>query len=465
MNITKNDIDELNAELTIELVPEDYEQQVTSILKDYRKRANMPGFRPGMVPMGMVKKMYGKAVLADEINKIFSQKLFDYINEQQLEVLGQPLPKESEENKIDLDAEAFSFTYDLALSPKFDINLSDKDKFDLYKITIDEALIDKYAKDLAKRYGKVQQVDESADEDMIQGKFTELDSKGNPLAEGIQHSSTVAIEYVEDKKTKEKLIGLKLGSELKLNPMDLSRGAADKAQMLGISKSRAEKLKSSFLFQVEKIYRMTPHVLDQELFDKIYGPGEVSSEAEFRKKIASELEKNLEVDANRKFYKDLSEKLIAKLKLQLPESFLKRWLEVSNESLDSKKIEEEWEDIADGIRWQLIESKIMRENKIEVSHKEIVDKAKELLKVQMEQYGQSDVPEEQLEAMAANILAREEEAKGIHDQVLDQKLIQFYKSAVSLKTKEISFDDFVKLANKSNKKNNIMEGISNLIKF
>ncbi len=465
MDITKKELDELNTEVTIELAPEDYEKQVTDILKDYRKRVTMPGFRPGKVPFGMVKKMYGKSVLAEELNKILSQKLHDYITENELQVLGQPLPNEAEENKIDLESDSFKFTYDLGISPEFDIKLSDKDKFDYYKITIDDTLIDKYVRDVAKRYGKVEQVDEAGDDDMLQGTFRELDSKGNLVEGGIENTSTIAIEYIEDKKAKDKLIGLKLEEKIKVNPADVSRGPADTAQMLGVSKSRAEKLKTQFEFTVEKIYRMTPHAADQELFDKVYGPGEVKSETEFRQRISEELEKNLEVDANRKFYKDLSEKLIAKLKLQLPENFLKRWLEASNEELDKEKIEEEWDDIADSIRWQLIESKIMRDNKVEVQHKELVEKAKELIKAQMEQYGQTDVPEEQLDAMAANILGNEEEVKRVHEQVLDEKLINFYKETVTLKEKEISFDDFVKLANKSNKKNSIMEGISNLVKF
>jgi len=465
MNITKKEIDNLNTEVTIDLAPEDYQEQVTNILKDYRKKANMPGFRPGMVPMGMVKKMYGKAVLAEEINKIFSQQLYDFINKNELEVLGQPLPKESDENRIDLDKDSFSFTYDLAISPKFEISLSDKDKFDIYKIEIDEKLIDKYVKDIAKRYGKVQQVDVAGEDDMLQGTFTEIDSKGNAVADGIQHTSTISVEYIEDKKAQDKLSGVKDGETIKLNPADVSRGAADMAQMLGISKSKAEKLKSNFEFKVEKIFRMTPHEANQELFDKTYGPGAVKTEAEFRQRITDELEKNLEVDANRKFYKDLSDKLIAKLKLELPEDFLKRWLETSNEELDKARIDEEWDDIADSIRWQLIEGKIMRDNKLQVEHKDLIDKAKELIKAQMEQYGQTDVPEEQLDAMAANILGNEEEAKRVHDQILDEKLLNFYKDSVTLKPKEISFDDFVKLANKSNKKSNIMEGISNLMKF
>lgn len=465
MEITKKELDELNTEVTIELAPEDYEKQVTDILKDYRKRVTMPGFRPGKVPFGMVKKMYGKSVLAEELNKILSQKLHEYITENELQVLGQPLPNESEDNKIDLESDSFKFTYDLGISPEFDIKLSDKDKFDYYKITIDEELIDKYVRDVAKRYGKVEQVDEAGEDDMLQGTFRELDSKGNLVEGGIENTSTIAIEYIEDKKAKDKLIGLKLEEKIKVNPADVSRGPGDTAQMLGISKSRADKLKTDFEFSVEKIYRMTPHAADKELFDKVYGPGEVKSETEFRQRISEELEKNLEVDANRKFYKDLSEKLINKLKLQLPEDFLKRWLEASNEELDKEKIEEEWDDIADSIRWQLIESKIMRDNKVEVQHKELVDKAKELIKAQMEQYGQTDVPEEQLDAMAANILGNEEEVKRVHEQVLDEKLINFYKGTVTLKEKEISFDDFVKLANKSNKKNSIMEGISNLVKF
>lgn len=468
MDITRTDVDELNAKVTIKLEPKDYEDRVQAILSDYRKKMNMPGFRPGKVPMGMVKKMYGKAVLAEELNKVFSNELMQYINKEQVEVLGQPLPNEEESNKIDLEngeGQAFEFTYDLGLAPKFDVNLSDKDKFDYYTIAVDESLIDKYAKDIARRYGKVSNVDVSGEEDMLHGIFRELDKDGNEVEGGMHSHSTISIEYVEDEKAKKELIGIKNGDKITVDPVKISRGTNDLAQMLNISPSKAENLKEKFSFEIEQVYHMDPHDYDQELFDKIYGPGQVNSETEFRQKIADELAQNLEVDADRKFYKDLSDKLISKFKIKVPEDFLRRWILETNEEMDETKLEEEWERYLEGIKWQIIESKIVKENDIKVEHSEAVEHTKDLYRQQMAAYGYQDIPEEELDGMVANTLAKEEEARRIYDQLFEKRLLSFYKETVSLKEKELSFDEFVKLVNKQSGKNKILDSLSNLVKF
>ncbi len=465
MNITKTDIDELNAQVTIELTPEDYQDKVTKILSDYRKKMNMPGFRPGMVPMGMVKKMYGKAVLAEELNKLFSNQLIQFLTEQKIEVLGQPLPSTDESNKIDLDEKDFKYTYDLGLAPDFSVGLSSKDKVDYYDIQIDQNLIDKYSSDVAKRYGKVKEVDQAAENDMIHACFKEVDGDGSIVEGGMHNHSTIALEYVEDKSTKDKLVGMKVEESLVLDPVKVSRGPADLAALLNISRSKAEKLKTNFLMEVEKVYQMTPHELNQELFDKIYGPDQVKTVEEFHEKVREELEKNLEVDADRKFHKDLADKLMAKLKVRIPEEFLKRWILETNEEVTPEQLDEEWDKYAEGMTWQIIESRIVKENELSVTREEAVAHTKELIGQQMSVYGQAGLPDDQLEEMANNFLSKEEEAQRIYDQVFETKLLSFYKDTVTLKEKEISFDDFVKLANKQSGKNKIFESLSNLVKF
>lgn len=467
MDITRTDVDELNAQLTIKLDPKDYQERVGSILSDYKKKMNMPGFRPGKVPMGMVKKMYGKAVLAEELNKVFSDKLMKYLTENKLDVLGQPLPSAESNNKIDLemDGEVFEFTYDLGLAPQFDVNLSSKDKLDYFKIIIDETLIDKYAKDIAKRYGKVSNSDAAGDEDMLHGIFRELDKEGNEVEGGMHAHSTISIEFVEDSKAKKQLLGAKIGDKLTVDPNKITRGPGDIAQMLNISQSKAESMKQDFSFEIEQVYHMEPADLNQELFDKLYGPDQVKSEEEFRNKIREELEKNLQVDSDRKFYKDLSDKLISKLKIKVPEGFLRRWIIETNEEMDETKLEEEWDRYLEGIKWQIIESKIVKENELNVTHKEAVDHTKELYRKQMEMYGYKDIPDAELDGMVANTLAKEDEARKIYDQLFEERLMKFYKETVSLKEKELSFDDFVKLVNKQSGKNKILDSLSNLVKF
>lgn len=467
MDVVQENIDELNATLSIKVTPEDYEPRVKKILNDYQKKATMPGFRPGKVPFGMIRKMYGTSVLADELNKMLVDELYKHIDENKLPVLGNPLPKEDDNNNNDIETQKeFDFKYDLALAPKFDINLTEKDKFTKYKIIIDDELINKYTKDIAKRYGKVGEGDVADETTMVSGEFQELDKDGNIVEGGISHTSTVAIEYIEDKKIQKEFVGLKKEDTLTVDPEKVSKGPSDMAAMLNISKAKAEKLKAKFKFTVKHIYKVEPAEINAELWDKAFGPGNVKSEDEFKMRISEELERAFAEDSDRFLKKQVAETLMDKLKLNLPDEFLKRWLlETNKEKLNSEKIEEEYPEYAKSLRWQLIENKLIENNTIKVTAEEATQRAKDLFKQQMASYGYGDVDDEQLNEAAKNILGKEEDAKRIYEDLMDRKVIDFMKNTLTLKDKELSFDEFVKLASGKAAKGKILDKIGNLVKF
>ena len=469
MDVNQNNIDANNAKVTVKVTPEDYEAQVKKILVDYQKKANMPGFRPGKVPFGMVKKMYGNSVLAEEINKVLMDGLYKHINDNKLAVLGNPMPNEEEGNKIDIENDTtFEFSYDLGLSPEFDINLSEKDKYNFYNITIDDDLIKKYTKDIAKRYGKVEEAEATIDTDMISGEFKELNDDGSVKEGGISHTSTIAIEYIEDKKAQKTLIGLKKDDTLTVDPVKLSKGTADLAAMLNVSKAKAENIKGKYSVSIKHIYRMAPAEVNQELFDKAFGEGTVKTTEEFETRISEELTKALSEDADKFLKKEVADALMGKLKLELPDAFLKRWLmetNKDNDKLTPETLVEEYPEYAKGLRWTLIENKLVENNGIKIEPEEAENKAKELFKMQMSQYGYPEVSDEQLAEAAKNILGKEEDAKRIYDDLMDKKMVTFFKDTLTLKEKEVSFDEFVKLASGKPAKGKVMEALGNLVKF
>lgn len=448
MNITTEKVDDLNAILKVELKHADYQEKVDTQLKDYRKKANIPGFRKGHVPMGMVKKMVGTNLLVEEINKILSESLHKYIEDEKLDVLGNPLPKMGEEDKIDWENQTdFVFRYDLGLAPQFDVKIGDKYKFEYYKIKVAEKDVDKYVSDIAKRYGKMSNPDVAEADDMIFGNFEELDGTGNIKEGGISHSSVIIIEAVTDKKLQKALVGAKAGDTYDVDPKTISPQVKDQAAAIGVDEATFANIISKFKFTVDKVNRVIPAELNTELFDKLYGPGNVKDVKEFRAKISEELGKGLSVDADRKLKADVQDELIKKLKLDLPNEFLKRWIVASNEKpITPEQIEAEYDDYAKGLKWQLIENKIIKGNDVKVEHEEVIEHTKGLLAQQMAGMGMPANDDEQLTETANRVLENEEEARNIYMMMYDNKLMTLYKNSFKLKEKEISYDDFVKLA-------------------
>lgn len=446
MNITKQDIDQLNAVLKVKVGPEDYKERVEKALREYQKKVNMPGFRPGKVPPGMIKKMYGKSILVDEINKLLSDSLYKYIRENQIDVLGNPLPKHEEAQGIDWDnQEEFEFSYDLGLSPQFDVSISDKDKFTMDVVKIDDEMVEKYVNDIRRSYGKPGNPDVAEDKDLLFGDFVELDANGEILAGGIFKSSSIAIDRVKNEEIKSKLIGLKKDDKVILEAAKLSENPADLAAMLGIDKAQAEEIKSSFQFTVKSLARMEPAALDQALFDRIYGAGKVTSEEEFRNKIREELANMFRGEAERKLRNKIQLALLDKVNVQLPDDFLKRWLVAVNEKpVTFEQVSAEYDQYSQGLKWQLIENKLLRENNITVSEEEALEYTRNLVNGQFKRYGKMDADDEELTAAAKEVLKKESEAKKIYDNLYDQKLMQFFKEKFTIETNEISYDDFYK---------------------
>jgi trigger factor len=447
MNITKEKVDDLNAVIKVQLIQADYQDKVDTVLKNHRKNANIPGFRKGHVPMGMIKKQVGTNVLVDEINKILSESLHKFITDEDLNLLGNPLPKLDEQEKVDWETQKdFEFNYDVGIAPEFNVDLISKIKLDYYKIKVADKDVDKYINDVAKRYGKMTNPDVAEADDMLFGKFEELDGTGNIKEDGISHSSVIIISAVTDKKLQKSLVGAKANDIFELDPKKVSENESDQAAALGVDVTVLKGIISKFKYTVEKINRVIPAELNQELFDKVYGPNSVNDVAGFRSKVSNELGKGLSVDADRKLKTDVQDKLIDKLKLKLPNEFLKRWIVASNEKPISKEqIEEEYDSYAKGLKWQLIENQIIKNNNVKVTPEEVLEHTKVLLKQQMAGMGLPNNSDEELTETANRVLQNEEEAKNLYMMMYDNKLMELYKSSLKLKEKEISYEDFIKI--------------------
>lgn len=467
MKVTHEISDNLTGVISIEVVPADYQDKVNTVLKDYRKKANMPGFRPGMVPMGMVKKMYGNSVLAEEINRMLLDQLNSYINENKISILGNPVPKADDSIQLDINQpKEVTFRYDIGIAPEFEAKITDKDKYTYHVINVDDELIDKYTMDLRRRYGKVSEAEKAAENDMFSGKFVELDEEGNPKEGGIESQSTVSLEFIEDEKLKKSLVGKKPGDSFELSPEAVSKGHDDMGKMLGVDHDAVHEIlhnNTKFAFVVDKVYQMEPAELNQEFFDKMYGEGTITAEEDFRARVKEDLEKMFVQDSDRFLMRQFREDYIEKLKLDLPDDFLKVWLKAVNEHpISDEQLEEEYDQYAEGIRWQLIESKLTKSHEVQVTQEEVIEFAKNAIRNQYAQYGIPDMDDSVIENSARELLKNEEQVRNIYDNLYGERLLGVLKETAKLKNKEVSFDEFVKLATGKPAKKGIMNNLKSL---
>jgi len=441
MNITKQDVDVLNAVVTIEVGPADYEKQVEDALKKAQKQASMPGFRPGKVPVGMVKKMYGKNILADELNKMLNESIHKYITENKIEILGNPLPKADE--KVDWDnSKDFTFKYDLGLAPKFDVEISDKTAFDYMVVKVDDELINKYIKDVRRNYGTPTNPEIAGEKDVVFVDINELDETGAIKAGGIYKSTSLGIERFKSDVAKQKLIGTKKEDKIVINCKDLYANAVDMGIGLGIDKETAEALNCNLQLTVKNIARMEDAELNEELFSKLYGEGVIKTEEEFRNKIKEELALMFVQDSDRKFFELVEKTLIEKINPQLPVDFLKRWLmAVNDKPLSLEQIEQEFESWSHSMKWKLIENKIIKNNSLTVTHDEAMAEAKRFVQSQYARQGQV-AEEAEAEKIAASILTKEKEAEKLYENLYFVKILQLFKSNFKLNNKEVSYNEF-----------------------
>ncbi|MAJ89894.1 MAG: trigger factor [Flavobacteriales bacterium] len=447
MNITKGKVKDMVLTISIEVEQADYDEKVGKVLQDYRKTVQIPGFRKGKCPLGIIKKKYGRSVLVDEVNKILQDELYKYITAEKLKVLGSPLPIEKQLIDWDVDKD-FNFKYELGLAPDFNVSITSKDKLNYYKIKADTKLVDSYCNDIAKRYGKMSTVDISRDGDLILCTIEQLDVDGNIMQNGIKNDATVSMDYISEKKIKNKFIGVQVADVLTLNVVKAFKNRSDIAAMLNVDKLAITNLDmQEFQFTIKNINRLIPADLNKELFDKVYEPGLVKTKNDFKAKVKSESEEHLVVESDRMFKNDVVTYLLDKLKLDMPNDFLKKWLvKTSEQPITMDMLENEYDQYAKSLQWQLIENKILELYNVKVTEDDVLVHAKKLIGIQMRQYGQTVGDDKQLTEIANNILKNETEKKKIYDQLYDKRTLVVYKDNFKLNEKSISYDDFVKLA-------------------
>lgn len=448
MKITKSKPKDLVSQITINVDYDDYKEKVDDILKDYRKKAVIPGFRKGKTPMSIINKKYKTSIVADEVNKILQDEMYKYIKEKKLAVLGSPMP--IEDLDIDWSKENFKFIYEVGLAPDFEIKITQKDKLDYYIIKVDKKLIDTYSDDIAKRNGEMVESNKSNEDDLLFCSIQQLDDNNEVLPTGIKHEASVSIKVIADEKIKKKFIGLKKDDCLIVNVIKTFSNTTDLAAMLNIKADEVSKLQlQNFKFTVKKVSTLQPAKLDNKLFDKVYGAGKVKNIKEFRENIKKEVENQFDLECDRMLKNDVVKYLIDKMSLQLPDSFLKNWLvKTSKQPITMDLLNKEYELYSKSLKWQLIENKILEDNNIKVTQEDLLERTKGIVHIQMKRYGQENVEEKQLISIAENVLKDEKEKKKIYDQIYDEQTLLVYKKCFKLKEKKISYDDFVKLASK-----------------
>ena len=448
MKVSFENPDKINGLLTITVEEDDYKSEVEKTLKDYRKKANVPGFRPGQVPMGMIKRQFGSAVKMDAVNKIVGEQINKYIADNKINMLGQPLASEAQQPQ-DLEKEApYTFIFDIAVAPEFDIELTAKDKIDYYDITVDDALIDRQVEMFASRLGKNADVEEYADGDVVKGDLRELDEKGNTKENGLTvEAAMVMPEYIKAAAQKKLFKGAKVGDVITFNPRKAYKDRdAELASLLKVGKDKLAEHEGDFSYQITNIQRFENHPVDQELFDQTFGKGQVKDEKEFRAKIAEGLKKQLEMDSDYKFLQDVRKYAEEKVgQLTYPDALLKRVRKENNKEKDQEFIDKNYEASIRELTWSLIRNKLSEKAQVKVNDDDVRNAARETARVQFAQYGMNNVPDEYVNNYADQLLKKQESVQQFVDRAVDLKLIEAIKKVVKLNKKSISLDDFNKM--------------------
>jgi trigger factor len=451
MNIQKEIIDDLNALLKVKVEKEDYFESYSKKLKEYSKQAQLPGFRAGKVPVGIIKKRFGKSFLAEEIQKVLDKSIHEYIQSNKLNVLGQPLPLSDKDVGDWEDPSDFMFTYEIGLAPDFEVGLSTKYKVPYYTVKVDKKMADDEVDRVRRRYGSLSESSAVRATDMILGTLNELREDGLPKEGGITHSSTIGMEYIDDKRSKKSLLGKIVGDKVVVNPHKLSHSHDDLGRMLGITHEQVHALspKAQFELSINEIKQLTPADLNEEFFAKVLPEGTDQSEVALRTQITDGLMSHFAKDSELLFKRDMSRYFAKKLKLSLPDEFLKKWIEKSGEKKSSKEeIEAGYEEYSNSIKWQLIKNKLISEQEIKVEFSEVMDFAMEQLRGNYMQYGMPAPPEEELKEHANRYLQNREQMEQLFDMLYEEKVLEAAKSNIKLSEKEVSFDKFKDIASK-----------------
>lgn len=436
MNITRNNVDALNAVVTVEVNKSDYADKVQEVLTNYRKNASIPGFRKGAVPMTLIQKQYGKAVLLDEVNKLLQESLNNYLVEEKLDILGNPLPKVTED--FNWDTEDFKFEFELGLAPEFTVDLGAKTSVVKYNVVADDTMLNGQIARIQKQYGKVIAKDKVEEGNDVAGIFANEER-------GINNRTTLDLEDLADKKAVKAILGKKVGDVVTLKTKGLFNDDHKLMDVLNIGHDDVHGLDIEVTFTIDEVIGYEPATLDQELFDRLFGPKAVTSVDELKAKIKEDAERQFAQQADQKFLNDVTEFLVESTKFDLPAEFLKKWIQTTGENpISAEEAATEYERSEKGLRYQLIESKIMKDNNLQITFDELKDYTSGLIKQQMAQFGQMDPSDEDVQGIVARVMSNQDEVRRLSEQVMNQKMLDLFKNSVKAKTKEVNYEDFVK---------------------
>ncbi len=445
MKISFENADKINGLLTMVVEPEDYKEQVEKKLKEYRKKANVPGFRPGMVPMGLIKRQFGTSIKVDVVNKLLGEEMYKYIRENNIQMLGEPMPNEKQVPQDIEKDDTFEFIFDIAVAPEFNISLTDKDTIDYYEIKADDELVDSQIEMFASRnghYEKVEEYDEEA-RDMLKGDIRQLDEQGNTLEGGITVSDAVLMpQYIKVEEQKALFDGAHLGDIITFNPKKAyPESDTEVAALLKMKKEEVADLNADFSYQITEISRFVKASVGQDLYDSVFGPGTVTSEQEFRDKIAEGLKAQLSGESDFRFLEDLRKYAEEKVgELTFPEDILKRVMKAGNTDKDEKYVDDNFEASIRELKWHLIKEQLVAAANIKVDENDMKATAKEMARAQFAQYGMNNMPDEYLDNYADDLIKNKEYTNSIIDRTIDRQLMLAYKNIVKLNAKEVTFE-------------------------
>lgn len=448
MNITQESTGDLTATIKIEMVPDDYQEQVNNSLKDLQKKSTLKGFRPGKVPFGLIKKMYEQNAVAEEVNKVLSDSLNNYIVENKLEILGYPIANIEKNSEVNFENnKQFEFFFDIGLTPTFEFELSDKIKVDYYDIKVEDKMVDNFLEETKKRYGNPVSSEKIETGDLVKGDIAQIDAEGNIVEGGVTNATSLSVEFLKDDKVKKQFIGKVVGDKIKYNPLKATENETETASMLGIKKEEKENLESDYEFTITEISRVEPAEVNEELFIKVYPNDDIKDENQFREKLRDEAKAYYQNETDNYFVHLTMDKLINDTKIDLPDEFVKRWLITSDEKITEENIDHDYENYKKSLKQQLIINKIAKDNDLKVEPEEIKNHVKSYF---AKQYMIDEADEEkmkQLDTLADSVLQNKEEANKIFDQLFDTKMRELFKSTLKLNKIEKTYEDFIKIAN------------------
>ena len=448
MNITFQTSDKLNGQITAVVEPADYQENLAKSIKDYSKRVNLPGFRPGKVPAGLIKKQFGQSLLAEEVNKLLQEKLYDYIRDEKINMLGEPLPVVDNNKNTFMDGDTFTFTFDIAIAPEIKVSLTKKDKVDYYNVVVSDEMVQNQVQMYRQRGGSYEKVESYEENDMIKGVITELDEKGNALEGGVTAEGVVMLpKYFRGDDEQKKLFeGAKVNDVIRFNPAKAyDNSEAELASLLKVEKEKALEHKGDFNFQITEITRYMPGPLNQELFDQVFPKGTVTTAEEFAAKIKEQIENQFKKDADYRFLLDLRKHVTEKVgKLEFPDEKLKRIM-LANAKGDEKKVEDNYEKSVEELTWHLIKEQLVEMTGVKVEDNDVLEMAKEVTRMQFAQYGMLNIPDEYIDNSVKEMLKKRETVDNLIDRCIEVKLGTALKEKITLSEKSVTAEEFNKL--------------------